>query len=104
MTQAITITRVLEAISRKNEWVQDNGRGQAINRKSFRAMMIESELINNARKINEWYDNLLIAGYVRPVNQNRDEWVPAKVAAKLNVNLDEKISRMKVKESIATEC
>ena len=92
MTQAITITRVLRAVDQNHHWVQPDGKGVPLTRNTFRAIMIESELINNRRKIDEWYDNLKIAGYIRVLNQNKDMFVPEKIAVKLGIDLNAKLS------------
>ena len=92
MTQAITISRVLKAIDQNHHWVQPDGKGVPIYRDKFRAIMIDSELINNRRKIDEWYDNLRIAGYIRALNQNKDVFIPERIAAKLGIDLNARLS------------
>ena len=105
MTRAITISRVLQAID-NHDWVQEDGSGVPIYLNKFRAMMINSELINNRRKIDEWYDNLRIAGYIKGLNKTMDVFIPEKIAAKLGTTIEEKlgIKLEKVEISLMNEC
>jgi hypothetical protein len=89
MTQPITLTRVLKAISESEiGWYEEHtGNGQVITYSFFTTMMLEKELINNDRKIREWWNHLHTTRYVTAINSKAARINAQKFAQKMKLEI-----------------
>jgi len=86
MTKAITITRILEVMT-KNDWYQPDLVGYPMDYEKFRVKMVDAELINNPYNAKRWWEDMHMCEYFVQINQYRSRINTVKVAEKLGITL-----------------